>query len=411
MRAIIPSLSVKGFQAVLSCLDKIGDDIIVEARPDRFTLSTLNITRSAFANFTFTRTFFESYHLDTSAEAIRHDEQGPYLRCSVLAKALVSACRIRGNVEQKVEKVCLFMNAAEGVGESCRLTVEIIFKYGFIKIHKLLYESCPEPLHVLDSIEACPSSWKLPAVALIGFTDHFSSKAEEISMKCTQDGITFKTASSDESGSKKIGTTVVPISRSAMELYKLQDGIELTFSMKEFKAIIAFAVTLRLPLEGYFDARCRPFLLAVEAENIVSANFALATVIDNNDLQGLPSSEQAIKMEGIKSSTAANASRKNSHPDLDLTQPENALFLDDDEDWTGALDDLEMEEAAPAVADNVGRNVVDPSPANPGTLDMNNAPTLSAAVDENVLEIEEGFLPRTNKRKSKRARFSFDEDD
>ncbi|KAF9997008.1 Cell cycle checkpoint control protein rad9b [Entomortierella chlamydospora] len=130
MRAIIPSLSVKGFQAVLTCLAKIGDDIVVEARPDRFILSTINITRSAFATFTFTRTFFESYHLDITAEAIKHDASGPYLRCTVLAKALVSACKIRGNVEQKIEKCCLFMNAAEGVGENCRLTVEIIFKYG-----------------------------------------------------------------------------------------------------------------------------------------------------------------------------------------------------------------------------------------------------------------------------------------
>ncbi|KAF8925528.1 Cell cycle checkpoint control protein rad9b, partial [Dissophora ornata] len=226
MRAIIPSLSVKGFQAVLTCLAKIGDDIIVEARPDRFTLSTINITRSAFASFTFTRTFFESYHLDTRAEAIKHDDKGPYLRC-------------------------------------------------FIKIHKLLYESCPEALFIDDSIETCPSSWRLQPAALMGFSDNFSAKAEEISMKCTQDGISFKTAkiaSDEESGtSKRFGTTVVPMSRNAMEQYKLQDNIELTFAMKEFKAVVAFAVTLRLPLDGYFDARSRPFLLAVESENIVSA--------------------------------------------------------------------------------------------------------------------------------------------
>ncbi|KAG0006588.1 Cell cycle checkpoint control protein rad9b, partial [Entomortierella chlamydospora] len=223
------STQLESFQAVLTCLAKIGDDIVVEARPDRFILSTINITRSAFATFTFTRTFFESYHLDITAEAIKHDASGPYLRCTVLAKALVSACKIRGNVEQKIEKCCLFMNAAEGVGENCRLTVEIIFKYGkwewngnknireasdlrlnkhqrFIKIHKLLYESCPEPLQVIDSIESCPSSWRLPAISLIGFTENFSSKAEEITMTCTQEGITFKTfmdTSEEDSGGSK----------------------------------------------------------------------------------------------------------------------------------------------------------------------------------------------------------------
>lgn len=69
---------------------------------------------------------------------------------------------------------------------------------GFIKIHKLLYESCPEVLQVLDSIESCPSAWKIPAAALIGFAENFSSKAEEISMECIQDGVTFKTFKNPE---------------------------------------------------------------------------------------------------------------------------------------------------------------------------------------------------------------------
>ncbi|KAF9362142.1 cell cycle checkpoint control protein rad9a [Mortierella sp. AD094] len=397
MRAIIPSLSVKGFQAVLLCLAKIGDDIVVEARPDRFILSTINITRSAFATFTFTRTFFESYHLDTTAEAIKHDASGPYLRCTVLAKALVSACKIRGNVEQKIEKCCLFMNAAEGVGENCR----------FIKIHKLLYESCPEPLQVIDSIESCPSSWRLPAAALIGFTENFSAKAEEISMTCTQEAITFKTfkdaSEEDPGGSKKYGTTVVPMSRNSMEYYRLQDEIEITFSLKEFKAIVAFAVALRLPLEGYFDARCRPLLLTVVSENIVSGNFALATVISEDESAEQNQRERTANLEETKTTSTYDSRTNISQGDVDLTQPENALFLDDDAEWLGALDDLEMEEVAAK------------DTAHPGPHADSDAPTLvglghGQELEEDAYEIEDEFLPSTD-RNPKRLRFNFDEDD
>ncbi|KAI1318704.1 cell cycle checkpoint control protein rad9a [Mortierella claussenii] len=451
------------FQAVLACLAKIGDDIVVEARPDRFVLSTLNITRSAFATFTFTRTFFESYHLDTTAEAIKHDTTGPYLRCTILAKALMSACRIRGNVESKIEKCCLVMNAAEGVGENCRLTVEIIFKYGklkprlsqpyelyelwtkyvvrfhvdtgFIKIHKLLYESCPEALQVLDSIESCPSSWRLPPAAMIGFAENFSSKAEEISMKCHQGGITFKTikdTTEDAIGSsKKFGTTVVPMNRSALEFYRLQDEIEITFSLKEFKAIIAFALTLRLPLDGYFDARCRPLLLTVESDNIVTGNFALATVI-GEDEQPAPSSSppkrehHTTKMEDLKGITT-NTSHVQGHGELDLTQPENALFLDDDAEWLGALDDLEMEETAGpnsktgSSAASVGTGRVESAsrtnttgsdktgtPGHPQQRYLRVAPDVQ--IDEAPYEIEEEFRS-SGQRRSKRPRYNFDEDD
>ncbi|KAF9586167.1 GTPase-activating protein S23 [Lunasporangiospora selenospora] len=302
--AIIPSVSIKGFQAVLSCLSKIGDDVVIEARPDRFILSTINITRSAFANFSFTRNFFESYQLDTSAEGIQRDEAGPYLRW-------------------------------------------------FIKIHKLLYESCPDNLQIIYSKESCPSSWRLPTAALIGLTDNFSSKAEEISMKCNQDGVNFNTSreggEGDPVGLKKIGTTTVPLSRLAMEVYKLQDDIEITFSMKEFKAIIAFAVTLRLPLDGHFDIR--PILLSVVSENIMNATFALATIVDSDDL---------LDNEN-ESGTAPSASQSQQHGQSSITafgqqpdpgQLDNALFLDDDADWAGAIDDLEMEEAEASAESN-----------------------------------------------------------
>ena len=90
----------------------------------------MNITRSAYASFVFTRSFFESYHVDISGEAIQQDHAGPFLRCKVLAKALVSACRIRGNIAEKTEKLSLVMDSAEGVGENCRLAIDIFFKHG-----------------------------------------------------------------------------------------------------------------------------------------------------------------------------------------------------------------------------------------------------------------------------------------
>ncbi|KAF9347504.1 cell cycle checkpoint control protein rad9a [Mortierella sp. NVP85] len=411
---------MQGFHAVLTCLSKIGDDIIVEARPDRFTMSTISVTRSAFASFIFTRTFFESYNLDTASEAIRHDADGPYLRCSVLARALVSACKLRGKIALKFEKCCLTMDAAEGVGENCRLTVENVFKQGVTKIHKLLYESCPEPLEVLDSIRNYSSSWRLPATAMAGFTENFSSKAEEISMTCQRDAITFKTMQQrDGPSEKRIATTEFPMSKDVMDVYNLQDEIELTFSMREFKAIIAFALTLRLPLTGHFDARNRPLLLSMESEGILLVNFALATVIDEDDIRKGASSEQSSTIMGVKSADTT-------HTEIDLSQPENALFLDDGTDWAGALNDLVMEEEAAAkqqilqqqppqqngIVANRNVNSRRDTSTRPGTESSSASTSRTAGT---AYEIEEGFLPAVTQRQTKRTRFiladSDDEDD
>ncbi|KAG0254305.1 Cell cycle checkpoint control protein rad9b [Mortierella polycephala] len=326
MRAIVPSISIKGFQSVLLCLAKIGDDVVLEARPDGLVLSTINITRSAYASFSFSCSFFETFQLDLDGEAIRHDQKGPYLRCSVLAKALVSACKIRGKIEEKTEKLVFIMNAAEGVGENC-----------FIKVHKLLYESCPDPLQVIDSIASCPNSWRLSPVAMNGFAEAFSSKAEEISMNCTQDEVTFKTfrdtTETDGGGPKKVGTTTdFPIFRNAMEQYNLQNDIEITFSFKEFKTY------------------------------------------------------------------SANARNGGTHSDVDLTQAENALFLDDDTNWAGVLDDIEME-GEEANSDGTQHEAVKQGDRAAGVAQEHGAP----------YEIEEEFLP--TQRESKRLRFTFDEDE
>ncbi|KAF9373340.1 Cell cycle checkpoint control protein rad9b [Podila verticillata] len=419
MKALIPSVSISAFRAVLTCLAKIGDDVTIEARLDSISFSTINITRSAFANFTFARSFFETYHIDVNAESVMHDAGGPYMRCKVLSKALVSACKIRGNVEQKLEKCCIVMESAEGVGENCRLTIELIFKHGFIKIHKLLYESCLDNLRVIYSKETFPSSWRMTANALMGLMDNFSSKSEEVSMECNQDGMVLSTCKSTQdvegAGTKRIGTTRVQINKTAIENYRLQDNIEITFTLKEFKAITRFACDLRLSLEGFFDSRNRPMLLSVESENIISASFALATIVGENEVRDYdpPQRVPGTDMRGNGYSQGPSQSQVGQghgqgHEYKGFSQPENALDFGDDDDWEKELGDFDMEEA---MSSSVGTQAT--------VLVGNNDPTQAQAatnpdqssIQQEPQEIEErDFLP-TGQPGPKRRRYVFDEDE
>lgn len=100
--------------------------------------------------------------------------------------------------------------------------------------------------------------------------------------------------------------------------------------------------------------------------------------------------------------------------DIDLSQPENALFLDDDADW-GNLDDLEIEEAAVAAAvaaaeggaqqqqqqhnGNMATNHTSngqrdaPTRTNMGP----STATTSRDDDQAAFEIEEDFLPSNHR--------------
>ncbi|KAG0290363.1 Cell cycle checkpoint control protein rad9b [Linnemannia gamsii] len=383
MKAIIPIVSIKGFQNVLTCLDKVGDDITIEARQDRLILSTLSLTRTAYANFTFSRTFFENYSLDLSSPAIQYDDDGPYLRCTIIAKALVSACRVRGNIEEKIYTLSVYLNAAEGVGEDCRLTVEVLFKSGCIKFHKLLYQSCLENLQLIDSVDTFQNSWELSAPAMNGLADYFSSKAEEMTMKFNDSGIvlqTYNDTGEDSDKSKRFGATMVPIERAAMNQYRTLNDGQIVFSLKEFKAILAFTVGLRLPMSAYFDISDRPIVFIAESENVVSAKFALAT----------------IDVPGEKSTQASQASRSAAADGLDLTQAENALFLDDDADWASQLEDMETE----AAQTSTSVSVVSASASTSG----------GSGGSGNAYVIEEEFVPSTV-RNPKRPKYDLEDDD
>ncbi|KAF9910007.1 Cell cycle checkpoint control protein rad9b [Linnemannia zychae] len=369
MKAIIPIISIK------------GEDITIEARQDRLILSTLSLTRTAYANFTFTRTFFESYSLDLSNPAIQNDDDGPYLRCTIIAKALVSACRVRGNIEEKIHNLSVYLNSAEGVGEDCRLTIEVLFKSGCIKFHKLLYQSCLENLQLIDSVDTFRNSWELGAPAMSGLADYFSSKAEEMTMKFNESGIVLQTSNDSGEGSdksKRFGATMVPVERTAMNRYFIQEEGQIVYSLKEFKAILAFAVGLRMNMSAYFDASDRPIVFAAESENVVSAKFALAT----------------INIPTEKSTHTSQASRSAAAEGLDLTQAENALFLDDDADWASQLDDMEMEAA------EASSSAVTSAPsANAG-----------AGGSGDAYVIEEELLP-SSVRNPKRPKYNLDDDD
>ncbi|KAK3840696.1 MAG: Rad9-domain-containing protein [Linnemannia elongata] len=390
MKAIIPIVSIKGFQNVLTCLDKVGDDITIEARQDRLILSTLSLTRTAYANFTFSRTFFESYSLDLSSPAIQHDDEGPFLRCTIIAKALVSACRVRGNIEEKIHNLSVYLNAAEGVGENCRLTVEVLFKSGCIKFHKLLYQSCLENLQLIDSVDTFQNSWELSAPAMNGLAEYFSSKAEEMTMKFNDSGIvlqTFNDAGDDSDKSKRFGATMVPIERVAMNRYLWQNEGQIVFSLKEFKAILAFAVGLRLTMSAYFDMSDRPIVFTAESENVVSAKFALATINIPGEKSTQPSQSQA-------SQSAAPEG-------LDLTQAENALFLDDDADWASQLDDMEIEAAQASASSSASASV---------SASANASTNVGASGSSSAYVIEEEFAPSTV-RNPKRPKYDLDDDD
>ncbi|KAF9970765.1 hypothetical protein BGZ73_006475 [Actinomortierella ambigua] len=166
MKAIISANSLKTFQIVLNCLNKIGEDITIEARRDSLKLSTLNLTRTCFGTFTFSTAFFESYGWNTEARSILVDQQGEFVRCKLAAK--------------------------------------MVYKQGGAKTHKLRYQMCESEPQVKYDKSQCSNHWALASSTLMGSLEHFSSKVEEVVMECKNESITFKSVKDENEGATTI---------------------------------------------------------------------------------------------------------------------------------------------------------------------------------------------------------------
>ncbi|KAG0234507.1 cell cycle checkpoint control protein rad9a [Actinomortierella wolfii] len=199
---------------------------------------------------------------------------------------------------------------------------------GGAKTHKLRYQSCDHEPQVKYDKTQCSNHWALASSTLMGSLEHFSSKVEEIVMECKTDSITFKSVKDDNEGG--VGFSSIEI-----ESYTLREEVELTFSMKEFKAIVSFCNSIRRSLEAHFDPQSLPLVLTTSFPDVLSVEFALATIIDANE---------AEEMAAARAQAQVHAAAGNDDDDDDgfggewhLSQADTA-FLESEAAWGNMME-------------------------------------------------------------------------
>ncbi|KAL5217976.1 hypothetical protein ABZP36_018660 [Zizania latifolia] len=83
--------ALRTFTRCVTCLARVGSDLVLQARPAKLELHTLNSSRSAYASISLERDFFDEFRISSAASA-----SGPSstpLQCSVLLKSVLSVLR------------------------------------------------------------------------------------------------------------------------------------------------------------------------------------------------------------------------------------------------------------------------------------------------------------------------------
>ncbi|KAJ2781436.1 hypothetical protein GGI15_003222 [Coemansia interrupta] len=320
MEAEIPAASLKAFYKALQCLSRVSSDISLEATEDQLLLVGVSASRAAHASFTFQQQFFDAYRV-MDLPSFEDDE--PALRCRVQAKLLVGIFKARGSAAtgHSVEKCTLRIeqpsepvNIAAGSGSAshnasgeCRLVVKMMYKEGVCRTHRLFYETCDVWRSEYDKNDF-KSRWRISAKVAASWIGHFARGLEEVSIRMSPRDILVRSwAEGHYAGmaNTQIDAAVSEVTRALQteltidpadfDVYHLANshGTELTFGLREFRAILQYAEAMALPLQAFFSRGGEPVLFSVGDLNFgdhstrgnysqqpgdVIAEFAVATI-------------------------------------------------------------------------------------------------------------------------------------
>ncbi|KAL6066506.1 Cell cycle checkpoint control protein rad9b [Balamuthia mandrillaris] len=263
MECVIPKRSVRIFSKVIQCLAKVGDDLFLEASDQKLVFRTLNQARSAFVAVTFTMNFFESFSL--SADMLT--------RCKIQLKPCLAVFRSTSTVE----KCTMRLDEAES-----KLIVHLLCKLGIKKTFKLAFEES-ETIQAVYSKENCPNKIVSRPRLLLDVVGNFHSNLDEISFIVYEKHLVVKSYVGQEKRSgvnKPLHTELTVDSREFEEYMVTGDIGEITFCLKELKALLSFCEVAGQQIALWFEKGGRPILFTVNVFNCFEVDFVLATLLE-----------------------------------------------------------------------------------------------------------------------------------
>ncbi|XP_022446991.1 cell cycle checkpoint control protein RAD9A isoform X3 [Delphinapterus leucas] len=230
----------------------------------QLSLRTVNSSRSAYACFLFAPLFFQQYQAATPG-------QDP-LRCKILMKSFLSVFRSLAMLEKTVEKCCISLN-----GRSSRLVVQLYCKYGVRKTHNLSFQDC-ESLQAVFDPAVCPHVLCAPARVLGEAVLPFPPALAEVTLGIGRGHrIILRSYQEEADSTVKAMVTEMSIGGEDFQQLQAQEGVAITFCLKEFRGLLSFAESANLSLSIYFDGPGRPAIFAIR-DSLLDGHFVLATL-------------------------------------------------------------------------------------------------------------------------------------
>ncbi|KAF1365520.1 hypothetical protein EJ07DRAFT_161559 [Lizonia empirigonia] len=294
---------------LLVCLGKFSETVAIEARRERFTFTALNSSKSAYCAVTLDgKQFFSNYECVPDAGGT----EGRFT-CSMYTKALLSVFKGRlydplGR-DGAVERCEVSLQDQENESH-CRFIIKMVCNQGVTKTYRLTYEAV-DVMHALFDRSVAQNRWSMHSGAIREYVEYFGTKTELLDIFTGEDGrCVFKSYTEKISDGKEILkhplVTAVAVNTADFEDFSVQAGLHIVISVKDFKAIVLHADTLKTSLKAYYSHPTRPLQFSYGCDGLLS-EFTLMTSGDYTGAPLTPAPKQSTATPQQQSRQASNA--------------------------------------------------------------------------------------------------------
>ncbi|KAF1947826.1 hypothetical protein EJ02DRAFT_507634 [Clathrospora elynae] len=264
---------------LLVCLGKFNDTVAIEARRERFTFTALHPAKSAYAAVTLHgKEFFTNYECVPS-----HGGPDGRFTCSMYTKALLSV--FKGRLFDPLGRDGAIDRCEVSVQErenetQCRFIVKMVCNQGVIKTYKLTYEAV-DVMHALFDRSLAKNRWSMHSGAMKEYIEYFGTKTEKLDISAGEDGrCVFKSYTEKIMNGKDILkhplVTAVAVNTTDFDDFSVQAGLHIVINVKDFKAIVVHADTLKTSLKALYSQPIRPLQFSYGCDGLL-CEFTLAT--------------------------------------------------------------------------------------------------------------------------------------
>ncbi|KAG6437748.1 hypothetical protein SASPL_102676 [Salvia splendens] len=357
MEFSVSGTALKTFARSITCLARIGNELVLQSSSSQLCLHTLNSSRSAYQSITFKPDFFDVFSVS-----------GSQVQCSVLLKAICSVLRTpvasidhltvqladsdASKVQWALDCSNVLSKCRSGrsgrpgrLGQDHHLpnmggSIEIqgrrwVGWVAWARMKKTYWITCniePDIQHLSLDRRKLPSSFVVRPRDLNRLLANFQSTLQEITMISTQQSV-LPVDATDQIGGKAVEfrSYIDPTKENDSSLHTqlwidpaeefvqythTRDPVDVTFGVRELKAFLSFCEGCEVDIHLYFDKAGEPILMAPKfgvddgSFSNFDATLVLATMLVSQ-LSGGNSSEPAAAtaaQQGTKGNTTEHPS-------------------------------------------------------------------------------------------------------